>query len=217
MSSSLIKYFDRNKLGKDYVVGDIHANFSKLKKSLDCFFNPKVDRLFCTGDLVDRGHEHDMLLYWLEQPWFHSVRGNHEDMIIKSRGDETQAYMSRINGGQWFVDLSRRQQDEILAELNKLPLAIEIDGRFGILHADLTGTSWDTFKQFPLQFEEIVLWSRLRIKGNYYAEDVPGLERLYVGHTPTKIEQIANVYYMDNGAWYQGSDEVFRIKEITYE
>lgn len=213
----MIKYFEKNELGKDYVVGDIHASFSKLKRSLDYFFNPEVDRLFCTGDLVDRGHEHDMLMYWLELPWFHSVRGNHEDMIMKSRGDETQAYLSRINGGQWFIDLSRIEQDKILAHFNKLPLGIEIAGRFGIVHADVN-TEWDTFKKTPQLFEEIALWSRLRISGRYYDEPVKGIERLYVGHTPTSIEQIQNVYYMDNGAWSASRQELqFRIKEIKYD
>lgn len=207
----MIKYFAKNENGKDYVVGDIHAAFSKLKKSLDYFFNPEVDRLFCVGDLVDRGHEHDMLMYWLALPWFHAVRGNHEDMILKSRGDPTQAYLSRINGGQWFIDLSKVQQDEILAELKKLPLAIEIDGRIGIVHADVQ-TSWEEFKAKPN--EEVALWSRSRIKGEWYKEDVEGIEKLYVGHTPTSIVNIGNVYYMDNGAWSQNSDKCFRIVEI---
>ena len=78
-----MKQFEPNPNGRDFVVGDIHGCWSKLTDDLKQLnFNFDTDRLFCTGDLVDRGPESHLALEWLAYPWFHSVRGNHEDMAI---------------------------------------------------------------------------------------------------------------------------------------
>ena len=51
-----IQHFTINKIGKDYVVGDIHGMFKALYKNLESMnFNFKTDRLFSVGDLCDRG------------------------------------------------------------------------------------------------------------------------------------------------------------------
>lgn len=65
----LVARFDRNPLGRDLIVGDVHGCFTKLKASLDAVgFNLERDRLFSVGDLVDRGPESDRALEWLAQP-----------------------------------------------------------------------------------------------------------------------------------------------------
>lgn len=47
--------YGANILGRDFVVGDIHGEFSKLSKLLSSVeFNENSDRLFSVGDLVDR-------------------------------------------------------------------------------------------------------------------------------------------------------------------
>jgi serine/threonine protein phosphatase 1 len=214
----MIKVFEPNLTGQDYVVGDIHANFSKLAKQLsDIGFNPKLDRLFSVGDLVDRGHEHDLLLYWLDMPWFHAVRGNHEDMIMRSRGEETQVYLSRIHGGQWFLELSHSAQNEVLAALKKLPLGMEIHGKdgkvYGVVHADVCwNQSWQDFKDNPGNDE--CMWSRSRIQ---YKDTKPveGIDLLFVGHTPTEPLILGNVVYLDNGAWRANNlDKQFNIQQL---
>ena len=68
----MIKHFEANQSGRDLIVGDIHGGFSRLQLALDAVhFNPVVDRLFCVGDLVDRGPESAQALDWLARPWFH--------------------------------------------------------------------------------------------------------------------------------------------------
>ncbi|WP_194726085.1 metallophosphoesterase [Noviherbaspirillum malthae] len=76
----LIQSFTRNTRGRDLIVGDVHGCFSALQAHLDVLgFDPEVERLFCTGDLVDRGAESDLAKEWLSnKPWFYTVRGNHE-------------------------------------------------------------------------------------------------------------------------------------------
>lgn len=63
---SAMQHFQENKVGTDYVVGDIHGCFTKLAEALDeVGFNFTKDRLFSTGDLVDRGPESEECLEWL--------------------------------------------------------------------------------------------------------------------------------------------------------
>ena len=79
----MIHHFTKNEQGRDFLVGDIHGMFSKLDEILhDLCFNITVDRLFSVGDMVDRGPESYDVLKWLAASWFHSVRGNHEQMAI---------------------------------------------------------------------------------------------------------------------------------------
>ena len=71
----MIKHFEMNTKGKDFVVGDIHGCFSKLQEQLWTIgFNEEVDRLFCVGDLIDRGPESYKFEEWLDYPWFNSVQ-----------------------------------------------------------------------------------------------------------------------------------------------
>ena len=70
-------------LGRDFVVGDIHGAFDILMKALEAVgFNPKTDRLFSVGDLVDRGNYSQLALEFLSEPWVFAVRGNHEQMLL---------------------------------------------------------------------------------------------------------------------------------------
>lgn len=79
----LIQYFEKNQEGDDYVVGDIHCQFDQLNNQLEEIgFDKTKDRLFATGDLIDRGGDGYRVLNDLGQDWFHSVMSNHEEMIL---------------------------------------------------------------------------------------------------------------------------------------
>lgn len=95
--------FKANGKGRDFVAGDLHGHFELLEKILgQVEFDTFTDRLFMTGDLVDRGPHSELVTEWLAKPWFHSVRGNHEQMIIdywEGLGDRLR---HSKNGGQWF-------------------------------------------------------------------------------------------------------------------
>ena len=74
-----LQRFERNRIGRDFAVGDIHGCFTALQIALDAIgFSPETDRLFCAGDLVDRGPGSHLVVDWLDKPWFFSTRGNHE-------------------------------------------------------------------------------------------------------------------------------------------
>ena len=100
------KYFSENPHGKDYVVGDLHGMFSLLESQLEKLkFNPETDRVFSVGDLVDRGPESFRVLEFLDKPWFFSIKGNHEMMLLEAKHKKT-TYRSWINnnGGEWWQD-----------------------------------------------------------------------------------------------------------------
>src|SRR3546814_19591901 len=60
----------------------------------------------------------------LREPWFHAVRGNHEDMLLDyayptpapyAYGSSSELLFS--NGGRWVLDLGKSDQDEPLEDL----------------------------------------------------------------------------------------------------
>ena len=112
----LIQYFEPNKVGNDFVVGDIHNQFNQLTKQLtEINFNTERDRLFAAGDLVDRGRKKDnngfLAANFLKEKWFYSVMGNHEDMILSilsmpDKWNEIVYKMSHSNGGGWILNNS---------------------------------------------------------------------------------------------------------------
>ena len=83
-----------------YVVGDIHMKTEPLYKALEAL---SFDTSVSVGDLIDRGPDApECILELLNQPWFYSVLGNHEDMFLKHLmfgGTDSQMFLH--NGGDW--------------------------------------------------------------------------------------------------------------------
>jgi len=81
-----VRRFKKNTSGRDFVVGDLHGCFSQLRKELEaCQFDLARDRLFAVGDLVDRGFESPAVLDVVRRYDIQSVRGNHEESIVRWR------------------------------------------------------------------------------------------------------------------------------------
>lgn len=222
----------RNIRGADYaaiyVVGDLHGCYRLLMQELEKIrFNFEQDLLICTGDLVDRGSENLECISLLDQPWFLSVRGNHEEMCIKGRDDVWIQDMHARNGGEWFYLLSTEKQDELSKILSKLPLVIEIqleDKNIGILHADIDIHDWNQFKTNIAKGERKIpgltsaytnaLWGRGRIRhhSKRYGT-VKNIDEIYLGHTIVKKHtQIDNCHYIDVGSSYTQQLCIVKIK-----
>lgn len=145
-----------NLSGMDFFVGDIHGHFQRLAQVLeDVGFNPACDRLIATGDLLDRGEDCDVAADWLEQPFFHTVRGNHEELYLTWRlkrrnREEQRTFEEEIyfrNGGKWVAGLSEDEHRRLEALLEPLPYFLAVaaaDGRtVGVVHAELPdGVTW---------------------------------------------------------------------------
>ena len=223
-----IKRFTKNTAGRDFCVGDIHGHFTKLQKALDAIgFDPSCDRLFSVGDLVDRGPESlDVDTWLLRKPWFHAVRGNHEQMTIDSyeTGRQSdQCGMHFINGGSWFYGIGEVDQGCYSSILADLPLVIEVEtdnGLIGIVHADVPRCSWsELIKALEVPTAEaehtaaMLQWSRKRIS----EEDrsgVIGAHAVICGHTPLRAPVVlGNVYHIDTAGWT--SDGYFTFINLT--
>lgn len=221
---SLIKRFERNQAGRDFAVGDIHGHFTLLQKALDAAgFDPAVDRLFSVGDLIDRGPECRDVLDWLAKPWFHPVRGNHDDYVCRFDTCDVSNWV--YNGGMWFAGLAFDEQREFAAQFNELPIAIEVEtaeGLVGILHADCPFPSWHEL-QFELEgmtgqrlklVKNTCMWSRSRIE----QEDESGVadvRAVVVGHTPLlRPVALANVLHIDTMGWNPQSGGYFTLLNL---
>lgn len=214
----MIKHFGINTAGRDFAVGDVHGHFTKLQAALDAVgFNTASDRVFSVGDLVDRGPESAEVDTWLAKPWFHAVRGNHEQMVVDAyRFDPVgrASDMHLMNGGAWLYGRSSTERACYAELLADLPLVIEVmtpNGLVGIVHADCPFPDWDTLRNQlerglhgRQQVEAVCQWSRSRITDENRA-GVTNVRAVVVGHTPVRRPAIlGNVYHIDTGAWMGG-------------
>lgn len=214
----MIKNYSKNIVGCDYVVGDIHGCFTKLQQELDrAEFDVATDRLFSVGDLVDRGPESEAVIDWIGKPWFHAVRGNHDDFAIRHVKVGKLSFDNYTkNGGAWFLALPSDQQIAIADALDSLPYAISVEtdsGLIGIVHADIPYGSWEKLEEVlsgsisRTRFRHIsdcLLWSRARAESGDQGI-IEGVTHLIVGHTPvTEPAQLGNVIYIDTMGWRDG-------------
>lgn len=204
--------FSANHLGRDLAVGDIHGCFSRLQAALAAVqFNPIKDRLFSVGDLVDRGPESHLVLQWLDKPWFHAIRGNHEQMVVRTAlGDPMPDVDHCQQGGEWLLRLTEGERRTIGERLACLPLAFEVQtalGPVGMVHADFPSDDWEDIERFAFGEGAVdcCLWSRER----YLRRDerpVTNVRAVVHGHTAVgKVETLGNVHFIDTGGWREGA------------
>lgn len=215
MSSRILR-LPANLTGRDFVVGDIHGAFHLLVAALDRVgFDPARDRLFSTGDLVDRGPYSAEALKFLREPWVFAVPGNHERMIVdmyanRETPDEDMLAWNVIrNGMAWWLEITPEQRSDLLDAFAALPYVIEVEtsrGRVGLLHAEVPrGMDWTTFLREveadnPTVLESL-FWGRERDKHDD-TSGVPGIDRIFAGHTVQErgVRQLGNVFILDTGA-----------------
>ena len=161
-----------NRIGRDFVVGDVHGYFSALRLLLENVeFERGRDRLFSVGDLIDRGPQSAEALHWLESGDIAlCAMGNHEEMMLAAMTapEDSDAHAYRelsagkrvdlwyMNGGSWWEDATREASDvetEALVsrwrvQLHRLPYAITLDtphGALGIVHSCPLKKNWNEF------------------------------------------------------------------------
>lgn len=200
--------------GRDFVVGDLHGSLTQLNNALVAVqFDPKQDRLLSVGDLVDRGPSSQMLIEWLDQPWFFACVGNHEAVLLDyvTTQDNELANRWRHFGGSWFFALGAKEQLSIAQKIKqRCSFAIEVvdfDEQvvLGIVHADVPGKlSWQEFcaevsHDPSIQYD--ALWSRARGRGEVN-HPIEGVKQVVCGHeiVPTAHQQ-GNVWLLDTGAY----------------
>lgn len=208
--------FEANKHGKDFIVGDIHGHFEALEALLRRVnFNAQTDRVFVTGDVIDRGPYSHQVINWLSLPWFYTVLGNHEKMIIDAVYGQGDSARHSRNGGAWFYQLAIEEQHQIAGRLQSLPIAIELQlqsGKtVGIVHAEPPG--WEAGLSWRQGIEQLqsneehqrktaltqALYGRSRISCKE-PMNIEGIDAVYVGHTTVaEVTHLGNVIYTDTG------------------
>lgn len=193
----------KNDVGRDFIVGDIHFKTIDLHRALQKLgFDRSKDRIIGVGDLIDRGPGVMDGLKLLGEPWFFTVKGNHELMLIDAyRTNPDLPYSS--HGARWWQTIQDESKAMIIAKLESLPTIIEIEtsaGLVGVVHADVPSEmAWPEFVRDidNPQIEEIALWGRERIK-RYHRQGISGVWRVCTGHTwvPNPL-RLGNVLALD--------------------
>ena len=209
-----ISYCEENKRGNDYIVGDLHGCYDALMSLLSkANFNPHRDRLFCVGDLIDRGDKSIECLELLKKPWFFSARGNHEQLLLDHwKNPDKPPFDPR-----WLSLATEDMVTEWTKHIQKMPYVIKVGSgshAFYVLHAEL----WEAdalLSQSMIdncEFLEIkqtksrCLWGRHIIGTHWRLSRVkfhsPKLGRIFCGHTIVQIPiMVENAIYLDTGAF----------------
>jgi len=220
---SRLHHYSYNKKGTDYICSDIHGHFFLLEEKLASVnFDRSVDRLFCLGDLIDRSDDSVLVLDYLKQPWFYSIIGNHEAMLIGvcENGDPGARQQWHFWGGDWAEDLSDKELDRYFQVISKLPVAIELElksgKKVGLIHANLPDQAdWhEVINALALLPDEglgtyppllhSMLWEKAPVYDNYSIniESVKNISHIFHGHTIVNdIILLENRTFMDLGSY----------------
>lgn len=214
MNAPVFKSIPLNEHGRDFVIGDIHGAYDMVIDGMkQVNFDPKSDRIFSVGDLIDRGPQSHRALGFLAKYYVHAVRGNHDHDFSTLTLDEIKALgEANWNGMAWVLTTSAEKLQAMQAKFAQLPIAMQIEtrrGTVGLVHGDVpTGMRWQAFLYALERGDEsvtkIALTGRNRIK-TQDATGVAGIDRMFVGHTIQwgGPKRLANVCAIDTGAVFR--------------
>ncbi len=215
MKYDVIEYLNLDHKRNVYVVGDIHGCYDELMQKLkEIEFDFEQDLLLSVGDLTDRGKKNEECVLLIGQPWFKSVRGNHEQTAIDGYYDidVMNSHIKKGNGGAWFYVLPDAIKRFIISEFDKLPLALEVQYKgktYGVAHAEIPYDDWNVFKENLIQntlMPETGKTTRdatMRNRNNFRKDYVwiNNIDKVYLGHSVSKgIKLVGNCSYIDTGA-----------------
>jgi len=170
-------------------------------------FDYQKDRIFALGDLIDRGPDSGKCLELLNEPWFYSIKGNHEDLLSKSFNNETIRPIWIANGGGWASNLPHKKFTEYQDAISKLPLVITIGSggnRVNLLHAEFFGTDQDLDAgNYSNKVIQQLLWGRQLITEPSKYRNLSRLSKTYCGHSVVERPlKIGSQIYIDTGAGF---------------
>lgn len=202
------KYYNANKKGLDWFVGDIHGNYDILMSSLELInFNFKDDRLFCVGDLINKGPDSKSAALLLTKKWFNGILGNHELMLIEAASDRSVIDQIVPFGGSWMVDLTPAKLNSLAnLFLSKLSLSATISSAkksIGLVHAS-SPENWEYLQIDPPTDDikktliDYCLWDFGQGNGVTSGSPIRGIDAIVSGHISTdKIVTRNNHIWID--------------------
>lgn len=191
-------------MSRRWVIGDVHGCNKTLVRLL--FDNLKVsreDELFFLGDYIDRGPDSKGVVDTLwklkrKKIHIHTLRGNHEQMMMESEQNSFSFAHWTNNGGETtLLSFGQESYSSFPARyksfFTSLPYYIET-GNFILVHAGLNFEEPDLFSD-----KEAMLWQRIKVTD----QAVLGDRIMIHGHTPIPLDQIlsqtANCRNLDGG------------------
>ena len=118
-----------------YAVGDIQGCFDSFMRLLErCAFDPKHDRLWLVGDLVNRGPRSLETLRFVRDlgPTAVAVLGNHDLSLLMA----AEGFGKRGKGDTFDEILAAPDRDELLGWLRHRPLC-HVENQYRMVHAGL--------------------------------------------------------------------------------
>jgi serine/threonine protein phosphatase 1 len=168
-------------------------------------FDWEKDRLFIAGDLIDRGPESMMMVELLKHPRVFAVRGNHDHYASRYETMDIESWVRY--GGTWFQLLTDAAKAYVSDELDRLPIAIEIETAggelFGVVHADVPCNNWDDLRDqlYHKSVASHAMNSNARFL-NQYAHWIYNVDQVFVGHNATiHPVTLGNVVHIDTYGW----------------
>jgi len=176
-----------------FAIGDIHGCSKTFKKLLlhKIKIN-KSDTIYCVGDYIDRGEDSKGVIDFIldlraEGYTIHTLRGNHEQMLLDSIADEFETYLWLRNGGS---DTLRSFGIQSLRELQATYLSFfkETQFYFKIKNYIIVHAGLNFNRENILADKEAMLWIR------DFDPVQPALKELILihGHTPKPLDYILN-------------------------
>jgi serine/threonine protein phosphatase 1 len=161
--------------------------------------------------LIDRGPKNMECLRLIKEPWFHCVRGNHEDMMIIALQEFGGGNLWHMNGGNWAYhnDVNQDELKELCEQTSQLPLAMTIEtdfGKVGICHAEAP-KDWSSIdNDMERNAKYRMIWGRTKIQhANIW--DSENIDYTIHGHTPIATPvSFGNSLYIDTGVVFKGME-----------
>ena len=215
-------YSELNKVGRDFVVGDLHGQIKQLFKQLaNINFNFSLDRLFCTGDLIGKGMDSIACLNLLTEKWFYSVMGNHEQLFLLGFTSSQYWDLLKVDSGNWLTDNLDRfdllmRWKTLIDIAMPLTRTIKVNNlRVGVSHASALN-NWTTLQSGDLSDSDMweTLWSRpLQEKVNCLP--ISSVDYVVHGHTPVpSVVKVNNRFWIDT---YSSTNElsIINLNKLT--
>lgn len=176
---------------RTFFVGDVHGCALTFKKMVEETIQlTQEDVLFCVGDYIDRGPRSkevvDYILTLRQNNYqAHTLRGNHEQMLLDARLGGSAHMLWMMNGGQVTLDSFGASTPDAFDEKYQTFFAdtefYKTGNGFITVHAGLNFDAAAPFRDL-----ESMLW----IRGFHADPDFLNGRLLIHGHTPIPKDQI---------------------------
>jgi serine/threonine protein phosphatase 1 len=204
-------------MSRSFAISDIHGCFKTFRFLIEGMLKlEKSDNLYLLGDYIDRGMDSkgvlDYILHLSSENYRVTVlKGNHEEMLLRSMHDGNLLNSWLMNGGDMTLHSFNVNNNEYLPEayldfMSSMESYKALDN-YILVHA---GINFNL--QNPLEDKEAMLWLR-----NFTVDRVKSGNRTVVhGHTPISREKIAESIIdidknkrinIDNGCVYKSNQQ----------